>query len=79
MAIGRASAFRRGQRVRIAAHPRGGADGDEQLGMGMANQSVCASKAAGRSRISRPLTTSPCATETTKAVSGFRTENAICS
>lgn len=47
--------------------------------MGMANQSVCASKAAGRSRISRPLTTSPCATETTKAVPGFRTENGICS
>ena len=34
MVIGRASAFRRGQRVRIAAHPRGGADSDEQLGYG---------------------------------------------
>ena len=32
--IRRASAFRRGQRVRIAADPRGGADGDEQLGYG---------------------------------------------
>ena len=34
MVIGRASAFRRGQRVRIAAHLCGGADGDEQLGYG---------------------------------------------